>query len=181
MKLTVNDYAAVASVLVSAVSALWAWSSARIAKRALALAQAEADQNQEGITAELIRALKWQRNGSSFMSISCSVNNSSKSPTVVNRMELMIHFFDPSGIGNKMLLPSCASSPSGSDFSRLEQPLNIQPRSAVSGWVSFDISQLPEGSKVERHEMVGTTWSGKRFSVNVYQFVREAGDEGGGQ
>lgn len=165
------------SALAALGSAYWAWNSARTARSALALAEEDAVSKREALKSDLINSLRWQRGDCEYISISCSYTNSSSYPTTIERIELVAHGFDLAGAGSQLRLSPENERPDRSDFSLLSPPLNFQARSTLSGWITFLLpSTWVSRYIVDKYELVATTWSGHKVSLETHIVMRQ-GDE----
>lgn len=158
-------------------SAYWAWSSARTAKRALALSEEDAMTKREALSAYLINALRWNEGSKDYISFSCSYTNRSSHPTTVERIELVVHGFDLGGSGSNIRINPEQETPKGSTFSTLKMPLNLSARTTNSGWLSFKLPQSWIAKFIiEKYELVATTWSGQKVTLESY-IVLKQGDK----
>jgi hypothetical protein len=158
------------SALAALVSAYWAWSSARIARRALAIAEEDAITKRESIKPYLINSLRWRdESESTYASFACTYTNGSSSPNTIDKIELIVHAFNASGRADQILLTPTQSTPKNSEFLPLPVPLNINSRTTVSGWLTF---RLPTSAirdlVIDRYEVSATTASGGRISLDTY-------------
>lgn len=164
----------VLSALAALGSAYWAWNSARTARRALALTEEDAVSKRESLKADLINSLRWERKDSEYISISCSYTNSSSYPTTIERAELVAHGFDLAGTGSQLRLQPENEAPDHSEFSPLVLPLNLQARTASSGWITF---RMPKSwiSRyiVDKYELVATTWSGHKVAIETHIVMKQ--------
>lgn len=168
--MTAEQVLTVISALAAVASALWAWSSSSTAKRALALAEEDAESKRESIAAYLIDSLKWRDNdGNALVSIATMFTNRAVASTAMERVELIIHAFDPDGVNQPILVPPIQRAPENSTFSMLQTPLNLGGRQAVSGWYTFLIPKTLRGTTIDRYELSATSYSGQRIAVSVYQ------------
>ncbi|WP_152025545.1 hypothetical protein [Xanthomonas hortorum] len=155
-------------------SAYWAWNSARTARRALALTEEDALSKRESLKSELINSLRWTRNDSEYISISCSYTNSSSYPTTIEYIELVAHGFDLAGAGSKLRIRPENEAPDRSDFSLLVLPLNLQARTTCSGWITFRLSKgWITRYIVDKYELVATTWSGQKIAIETHIVMRQ--------
>lgn len=158
------------SALAALVSAYWAWSSARIARRALAIAEEDATSKRESIKPYLISSLRWRdESESTYASFACTYTNGSSSPNTIDKIELIVHAFNKLGRADLIYLPPSQNIPKNSEFSLLPVPLNIDSRTTVSGWLTF---RLPISAMhnlvIDRYEVSATTASGGRISLDAY-------------
>lgn len=155
-------------------SAYWAWSSARTARRALALTEEDAVSKREALKADLINSLRWERGDSEYISIACSYMNSSSHPTTIERVELVAHGFDLAGAGSQLRLPPEKETPDRSDFSLLAPPINLQARATLSGWITFRLPKIwITRYIVDKYELVATTWSGQKVAVETHLVMKQ--------
>lgn len=162
------------SALASLGSAYWAWNSARTARRALALTEEDAVSKREALKADLINSLRWERNDSEYISLSCSYSNSSSYPTTIERIELVVHGFDLAGAGSQLRQQPENEAPDRSDFSLLLLPLNLPARTTSSGWITF---RLPKSWVnryiVDKYELIATTWSGQKVAIETHIVMKQ--------
>lgn len=163
------------SALAALGSAYWAWSSARSARRALAIAEEDAMSKQESIKPYLISSLRWQgQDESIYVSFACTYTNGSSSPNTIEKIELIVHTFNAIGRANQLLLSPTQSIPKNSEFSLLPVPLNIDSRTTVSGWLTFRLPTSAMGGLIiDRYEVSATTASGGRISLNTYLIMEK--------
>lgn len=174
LELKISILAAIAAI----GSAYWAWSSARIAKRALAISEEDAATKKESLTAYLINSLRWDHESEKYVSFSCSYTNRSSNPTTVERIELLIHGFARDGNGSVVRVNPEPSTPQDSSFTPLELPLNLPPRSASTGWLNFKIPKTwTTNFIVDRYELVATTWSGHKVNLESSIVMKQGASE----
>jgi hypothetical protein len=162
------------SALAALASAYWAWSSSRTAKRALRLAEKDADSKEEKITPYLINSVKWFKEGRSFISFACSYTNGASVPTTLSKIDLIVYTFDLAGRGQEILVSSTRKEPNDSEFSLLPVPLNLEPRATASGWLTFELPVATlENLIIDRYEISATSWSGDRTSLESYLVMTE--------
>lgn len=162
------------SALAAIGSAYWAWSSARTARRALALSEEDAASRREALKAYLINSLRWDHDGKEYISFSCSYTNSSSYPTTIERIELVVHGFDLPGTGSQLLLQPSTEQPEGSEFVLLTLPLNLQARMTLSGWISFALPKIWINQFiVDKYELVATTWSGQKITLESHIVMKQ--------
>lgn len=166
------------SVAAALGSAYWAWSSSRIAKRALELAEKEADSKEERVTPYLVNSIRWTDAGKDFISFACSYTNGANVPTTLSKIDLVVHAFHISGRGEEILISPTNKEPNDSEFSLLPVPLNLEARATLSGWLTFQVpSAVLKDLVIDRYEIVATSWSGARTSLESY-LVRTENHEG---
>lgn len=164
----------VLSAIAALGSAYWAWSSARTARRALALTEEDAISKREALKGDLINSLRWQRDDCEYISLSCSYMNSSSYPTTIERIELVIHGFDLAGAGSQLRQSPEYERPDRSDFSLLILPLNLLARATTSGWITF---RLPKSwlSRyiIDKYELIAISWSGQKVTIETHIVMRQ--------
>lgn len=161
------------SAFAAAGSAYWAWSSARTAKRALTIAEDDANSKKEDIKTYLINSLRWDDGEANFVSFAVSYTNGSNSPNTIARVELIIYAFNSSGHGTQILLLPVHNTPENSEFSKISIPLNLPPRTSTSGWLTFQLpSPTVQKLIIDRYEISATTWSGGRVGLDSYLVMK---------
>lgn len=174
LELKISILAAIAAL----GSAYWAWSSARIAKRALAISEEDAATRKESLNAYLINALRWDHDSDGYISFSCSYTNRSSNPTTVERIELVIHGFAIDGNGSSVRVNPEASTPKDSSFTPLNLPLNLPARTTCAGWLNFKIPKSWIGRfNVDKYELVATTWSGQKVTLDSHIVMKQGASE----
>lgn len=175
--MTAELYISILSALAALGSAYWAWSSARIARHALALTEEDAVSKREALKAELINSLRWESSDAEYISLSCSYTNSSSYPTTIERIELVVHGFDLAGAGSQLRLQPENEVPERSDFSLLVLPINLQARTTSSGWITFRLPKIwITRYIVDKYEMVATTWSGQKIVIETHIVMKQEND-----
>lgn len=159
-------------------SAYWAWSSARSARRALAISEEDAATRKEALSAYLINALRWDHESEGYISFSCSYTNRSSNPTTVERIELVIHGFAMDGNGSSVRVNPEASAPENSRFTPLDLPLNLTARTTSTGWLNFKLPKLWISQFiVDKYELVATTWSGQKVTLESSIVMKQGKSE----
>lgn len=166
----IENAIAALSAIGSLAAALWARSSAVSAHKALKIAEEDSASKREDLSVYLIDAMKWKSEDlHSHLSASCSLTNSSSSPTTVNRIEVVVHAIDQAGNQLPIHVGAGDAKPQNSNFSVVTPPINLDPRAAMSGWLSFRLPESIKKLRIERYEIIFHTWSGQRSTLNIYQ------------
>jgi len=157
-----------------------AWHSAATAKRALTLAETDHREKHESIKSYLIDGVSWQNAGAENMvSFACSFTNSANAPNTVVRIELVVHAYDTEGnLSQVILAPFIEETPPLWDLKKLPVPVNLNPRSTVSGWVTFRVpTHLVTKRRIDKYEVASITSTGDRVVVESHLLRRLANDD----
>lgn len=170
MNITTEMVTSVVSSFAALFSAIWAWSSSRISKRMLRLAEYDASDKKEAVSSYLINSMRWKDSeGGEYASFACSFTNGSMAPSTIHRMDLIIHAFDLSGRGCKTLISPVSKMPAAAEFELLNLPLNLSPKTTISGWLTFMVEYSRfNGQIIDRYEVSGVMSSGQRVGVSCH-------------
>lgn len=162
----------VCSALAALLSALYASMAARSAKKSLEIAVDDHRERHENIHAELIDGFSWETaDKMKMVAFVCSLVNRATAPNTIKSIELHVHEFDDhDGQTSKLILrPVPSDAPSVRNLQPFSLPLNLDPRSATSGWVSFHVpDNFAKGKLIDRYEITFLDAIGHRKSVNQY-------------
>ena len=167
----VETIIAAVSVVVALLSVLYAIRNSRTAEKALALAVSDQGEKHESIEARLIDGLAWEgEKKQQMVAFACMIINRSTAPNTVVSTELHLHEFDELGQTTKLiLLPEPRNVPSGGSRQPLPSPLNLLPRSTVSGWLTFHVPEhFAKKKRIDKYEVVFLNSVGDRTSVVQY-------------
>lgn len=170
-------------VLVSAVaaviSALMAWHSAATARSALKLAEIDHREKHDSLKAYLIDGTCWQNEqAEDYVAFACSFTNSANAPNTIVRIDLVVHAYNGEGnLSHAILDPIIQETPPLWDLKTLSVPINLEPRSTVSGWISFKMPKhLVTSRRVDKYEIASVTSLGERAVVESYLLRRLKND-----
>ena len=178
--MTTETQIALVSAIAAIISALMAWHSAATARSTLKLAEADNKEKHETIKPYLIDGVCWQNDKlESFVSFACSFTNAANAPNTIVRMDLNVHAYDEEGNLSQVILdPIIEDTPSLWDLKKLPVPLNLEPRSTISGWISFKLpTHLVTKRRIDKYKIVSTTSLGKRAIVESYLLRRLTNDD----
>lgn len=170
---------AIASCLAAIMSALMAWHSAATAKIALKLAETDHREKHDILKVYLIDGACWQSDlAENYVAFACAFTNSANAPNTVVRIDLIVHAYDEEGNLSKAVLhPIAQETPSLWDLKTLSVPINLEPRSTVSGWISFKVPKhLINKKKIDKYELASVTSLGERAIVESYLLRRLRND-----
>jgi len=157
-----------------------AWHSAATAKSTLKLAEADHKEKHETIKPYLIDGVCWQNDKlENFVSFACSFTNAASAPNTIVRIDLNVYAYDEEGSLSQVILdPIIKDTPSLWNLKKLPVPVNLEPRSTVSGWTSFKLpAHLVTKKRIDKYELVSTTSLGKRAIVESYLVRRLTNDD----
>ena len=167
----------VASAVTGLLSALYAASAARSAKRSADLAQNDLTERTKGVQAYLVNGVQWtQLDKREIVAISCTLTNLSSLPNTVIRTELTLHEYEDTGEASKLMLQPCRiDDPPGQVLQHFEVPINLAPRTTVSGWLCFVMPTAFAKSKtIDKYELSFVDSNGRRTAIETYLMHRIA-------
>lgn len=163
------------SCLAAVLSALLAWRSGATAKRALKLAEADHREKHDSLKVYLIDGTCWQNDQcDDYVAFACSFTNGANAPNTVVRIDLNVYAYDEEGtLSQAILQPLGQGSPSLWDLKPLLVPINLEPRSTISGWVTFKVPKhLIMKKRIDKYEIASVTSLGERAIVESYLLRR---------
>lgn len=168
--MTPDTLIAIGAAIAAIFSAFYAYRSADIAKRALKLSEADFREKHDSLMPYLIDAVTWKPSDSRMASFACSFTNGATAPNTLIRIDLIIHVYDKQGVPSEIILnPNIGETPQQWNLTPLPIPLNLQPRSTVSGWINFRLPKnLYEEWRVDRYQILAVTSAGDRETIDVY-------------
>lgn len=178
--MTTETIISLVSCLAAVLSALVAWHSAATAKRALRLAETDHREKHDNLKVYLIDGACWRDEQSEdYVAFACSFTNSANAPNTVLRLELVTHAYDEEGNLSQAILPPIAQdAPLLWGLKPLELPINLEPRSTVSGWISFKVPKhLINNKRIDKYEIAAVTSLGERVVVESYLLRRLRNDD----
>lgn len=168
--------------MAAVVSAFFAYSSANIAKKALKLSKSDFDEKHEKLKLHLIDAVVWMSGDTRVASFACSFTNGANAPNTLIRVELIVDAYDSKGALTRVILdPVIQDIPDRWNLTRLSLPVNLQPRSTNSGWISFRLpSNLHHEKRIDRYRVAVLNSMGERESLDAYLLkeIENATDQG---
>lgn len=165
----------VASAAGAVVSAIYAWRSTRIAKKALWIAEADHLEKHAGLNAYMIDGVAWEdKPVSELVAFSCSLSNVASTPLSIVRCDLHVHAFDATGqVCEIILQPVRSGAPGIWDLEPLLFPLNLDAKHTASGWLGYVIPERVKTSmSVDKYELVFVPSSGAKTSIVKYLLRR---------
>lgn len=162
----------VCSAIAALLSALYASMAVRSAAKSTEIAIDDHRERHENIHAELIDGFSWETvDKTKMVAFACSLVNKASAPNTIVNIELHVHEFDNrDGQTSKLILrPVSSDAPSVRDLQPFPLPLNLDPRSATSGWVSFRVpDNFATGKLIDKYEITFLDALGRRISINQY-------------
>ena len=168
--MTVDTLIAASAALAAIVSAFFAYRSADTAKRALKLGEVDFREKHDSLMPYLIDAVTWESGESRMASFACSLTNGATIPNTLTRIDLMIRVYDKQGVLSEIIInPTIGNTPPKWDITSLPTPLNLQPRSTVSGWISFKLpNNFYENWRVDAYQVLAITSTGEKITLDAY-------------
>lgn len=161
----------VASAIAALLSALYASMAARSAAKSTEIALDDHRERHENIHAELIDGFYWETaDRIKMLAFACSIINKAVAPNTIISIELHVHERNDYGQTSKLILqPIAADIPPEWNLQSFPLPLNLDPRSAASGYVSFRMpDNFATGKLIDKYEIRFLNSVGHRASVNQY-------------
>lgn len=177
--MTTETIIALVSALAAVISSLMAWHSAVTARNALKLAETDHREKHDNVRVYLIDGTCWQNNQvEDYVAFACSFTNSANAPNTIVRIDLIVHAYDDEGnLSQAILDPIIQETPPLWDLKTLPVPINLEPRSTVSGWISFKMPKhLITKKRVDKYEIASVTSHGERVIVESYLLRRLRND-----
>lgn len=173
----------VISAIAALLSALYASRSARSAAKSLALSIIDHRERHESVQAQLIDGVAWNTETNECMvAFACNLTNQAVAPNTILSIELHVTEYVDTGETTKLILtPTLNQAPSPSDFQLqpFPSPLNLSPRSTISGWVTFRIpDHFAESKQIDKYKVVFNSSLGQRASVEQF-LIRKIEDAKG--
>jgi len=181
MELDLAAGISIASAVAALLSALYAASSARSARRSADLAQNDLSERVKGIQAYLANAAQWkQPDNREITAISCTITNLSSLPNTIVRTELILHEYERNGEPSRLMLaPIKIDNPPGQVFQHFEVPINLLPRTTVSGWLCFEVPpSFAKERTIDKYELAFLDSNGRRTCIETYLMHRIIYDNG---
>ena len=166
--LSTENLVSISSAIIAGISALIAWHSAR---RTLYLAELDHKEKHETIKIYLIDSVFWQNeNVERFVSFACRVTNSATVSNTITKAIITIHGYDESGNLFKLELePLTEESPNKWNLEKLPVPINFEPRTTKTGWISFKIPKhFIKSNRVDKYVLSAFTSYDKCVTVETY-------------
>jgi hypothetical protein len=165
----------IASAVAAILSALYAASSARSARRSADLAENDLAERTKGVQAYLVDGVQWkQADKKEVVAISCTITNLSSLPNTIVRTELILHEYEDTGEPSRiMLAPAKIDDLPGQVLQHFEVPINLAPRTTVSGWLCFEIPTIfAKERTIDKYELAFIDSNGRRTSIETYLMHR---------
>ncbi len=172
---TVELIVAVASAVAAIIAAVYAWRSARIAGKALELAQHDHQERHADLKTYLIDGVTWDEDeGESMVAFACSISNTASAPFSIATIDLHLHAIAKDNTSTRVVLaPTTVDGPSIWELKPLIAPLNLDARATASGWIGFKLpKRVVDAMKVDKYEVVFQCSTGERSSVEQYLLKR---------
>jgi hypothetical protein len=173
-----NASIAAISAIGALLSALYAYQSRKIAKKALSIAQAELDLKKDKLTFYLVEGFKIPIEAGSALTFHASIANQAVSPNTVERLELETTFVrEDSSVGSIVL----NHDPLLLDTHKhqiipFQVPLHLGPKNTSAAWCVFEQpSDLFSGKRVDKYTLRLTDMNGRVSEVDSY-ILREKRD-----
>ena len=162
---------AIVSAFAAFASAIYAWRANVTAKKALHLAEIEFKEKHSDINTYLIDSMTWvAKEGDRHFSAACLFSNSSSSPVTILRIELVLHIYSPSEDAAKIKIdPYQIEITLPLNLPQMLSPINLAPRTTISGWLTFKIPKHVASTKrIDHYEIVGVESTGKQSTISAY-------------
>lgn len=169
--ITLEQKIALVSAAAAVGSVLLTWVSVRVSRHALKLARADHEEKRRHFTAHLIDGLSYtQAPGERLVAFSCSISNAASESLAIVRADLHVYAFDPAGtVSEVILLPAPATTTPFPGLSPLAVPLNLLPRAAASGWLTYLVPEhLFRSRTIDRYELVLRSSTGEQATLIQY-------------
>ncbi|HEX7028344.1 MAG TPA: hypothetical protein VF268_13970 [Gammaproteobacteria bacterium] len=140
IQLEMTDIIAAIATIIAFGSLLLAGRSYQISRRALQLTEADFNEKRLPIKPYLIDGFVFREEDKKYAAFAISYTNQSSSHATFYSLELEVEFYDEEGIyGKAISAPDFKVIPLGinDNYKKLEIPLNLLPKTTVSGWVTF--------------------------------------------
>lgn len=170
-----NTIISAASAVAALLSALYASMAARSAAKSAEITIDDHRERHETIHADLIDGVSWETTKKNKMlAFACNLVNRAAAPNTIVSIELHVHVFDDHGQTSKLiLLPTSADAHLEWNLQPFPSPLNLNPRSTISGWVSFRLpNNYATGKLIDKYEITFLNSLGHRVSLNQYLIRR---------
>ena len=176
-------WVAVVSALGALVAAVFAWVSARAAKRSLELAEKQDQRRTPRLVLYLIDGYCQRIGSTRFLAFSVSVSNHSDIDNSVAQIELQVSYTTAAptkGFCMAVKVPhrSALADRIRHNATILSPPLRIDAHQTIAGWVLFEVGDVLIGNgKIDDYAILVSDSHGQACRVEQ-AIVRELADEG---
>ena len=167
----------IASAAAGILSAIYAASSARSARRSADLANNDLIERTKGVQAYLVNGVQWTHSDKTeIVAISCTITNLSSLPNTIVRTELILHEYENTGEASRLMLsPAKVDGPPGQTLQHFDIPINLSPRTTVSGWLCFVTpTTFCKTKTIDKYELAFLDSNGRRAAIETYLMHRIA-------
>lgn len=162
---------ALVSAASAVVSGMYAFSSARTARRMYNIVKAEYIEKSTSISAYLIDSAYWKHSSDmTIVAFAVRLDNSANAPNSISIIELITHLHSDSSRSTKLVLEPCTEpGPPYWRLDNLSNVINLNPRSSLSGSIAFTLPSVASSSRrIEKYELVFTTSLGDRTIIESH-------------
>ena len=159
------------ALLVSVMALIASIFSYFVSKKSLKLTQQQHDERELDITLYFIEAYKWQKEKDMYISFALRVTNQATLTNSIPTLELTIEHHDENNIIRKVKLsPTTSVTPLNlkDHTDILHLPLNISPKSAQTGWVTFLIPKAMDEYMIDLYKITAETINKKTSSIDTH-------------
>jgi hypothetical protein len=162
---------AVVASAAAVISALFAWRSASLASKTLAIAQKDQEDKLAHLSVYLIDALSNEsKTKDKLVSFACTVTNKASQPQSIPNADLHLHTLSQNGEMTKIVLaPSQRSELNAQNLKALCVPINLSARETSSGWLTYEIpSRVSKTMSIDKYEIVFKSNVGDCVSIATH-------------
>lgn len=168
------------SSLAAIAAALYAKRNNELYLRSTELAEEESRRKRLSLKAYLIDGATWLSESSGRKcAFAVTLTNTAETPMAVVKAELHLDVFGEDGeVHQIILMPDAKSNAPNREMRLLDCPINLNARSAVSGWLMYQVNARVDCvMRIDRYRVVFTVDSGERTEVCMYILQRINNEE----
>jgi len=167
-EINVNLVAAVFSAVATGFAAWAAISSANSAKRALKIAEIAHEEAHQEIKVYLINSFKIEHNQNRYAAFNVSYMNTSTSSNTLSKIELNISYHDDKDERkNSYNVILNSSDEKLYDYDLIKIPVNLAPRSTISGWINFKLPKLLTDKNIDVYNLISISANNEKIQLET--------------
>ncbi|MBO2650814.1 hypothetical protein [Shewanella algae] len=167
-----SEWIALGALGVALFSAVVSVFSYCVSQSAFKISKQQHKERYKGITPYYIDALKWKSQGEIYVSFALRFTNEATISNSIQSIELHLEYFDRQRkYGKAKISPNLEIKPvnlaSASEV--LAVPLELNAKSAKSGWISFKLPSLfSKELDIDLYKIVASTTDGRIVSIDTH-------------
>lgn len=169
-----SDWIALGALVVALFSAVLSAMSYFVSRAAHNIAKQQHKERYKNIVPYLIEAFKWKSKEEIYVSFALRFTNEATMANSIQSIELHLEYYDrKKHYGKAKVSPNFDVKPVNltDSLELLRVPLELNAKSAKSGWISFELPSLFSHStelEIDLYKIVATTTDGRFYSVDTH-------------